>query len=125
MAFELHHTPFPGIAAGTIAAGAAVNLGTTDRAVTTVASATDEVFGVTHVGVATGEAVAIHGPGEVVKAIAAASIAGGAEVSYSPASGGYFPGIAASGHSAAGANVSGAVVPGDEFALYIRPGGIA
>lgn len=128
MAFELHHTPFPGIAGSTIpatAVGAPVKLGAGEREVAPVGSSNESVFGVTHAGATRGDAVAVHLPGETVKARAAATILGGATAIYSVASAGYLTGTAGSGLQAVGNNVSGAAAPGETFSLYIRPGGIA
>lgn len=129
MAFELHHTPFPGIAGSNIspsAIGVPVKLGTTtEREVAPVGSFNEAVFGVTHAGATRGDGVAVHVTGEVVKARAAATVLGGATVAYSVASAGYLPGVAGSAIQAVGNNVSGAAAPGETFSLYIRPGGIA
>lgn len=126
MAFEIHKTPFPGIAVGSIVAGAPVKWGTTgEKAVTVCATSTDRVAGVTHVTVASGQPVAVHEPGETVKVTAAATVLAGAVVTWSAASAGYYTGINASGHAAAGNCVSGDTNPGETFSLYIRTGAIA
>jgi hypothetical protein len=126
MSFVIHKSPFPGLAASPITAGQPVKVGTAgERQVIPVTADTEEIFGVTDrdgVSALTGDAVTVHEPGETVKAIAAASIAGGAKVSWANASAGFVAG--ASGKQSVGLNVSGPVVPGDVFALYIRPGGI-
>lgn len=125
MAFELHDEPFPGIAVGSIVAGAPVKWDSAgERAVKVCATSTDRVAGVTHVTVASGQPVAVHKPDEVVKAVAAATVLAGNTVTWSAASAGYYPGINASGHAAAGNCVSGDTNPGETFSLYIRTGGI-
>lgn len=126
MAFEIHDDAFPGIAVGTIVAGAPVKWSTAgERAVTVCATSTDRVNGVTHLAAASGQSVAVHQPSEVVKATAAATILSGQTVTWSAASAGYYPGINASGHQAAGNCVSGDTNPGETFSLHIRTGGIS
>ena len=125
MAFEIHKTPFPGVAVGTIIAGAPVKWSSAGEcAVSVCATSTDRVAGVTHVAAASGQPVAVHEPGETVKAIAAATVLAGVTVTFSAASAGYYPGINASGHAAAGNCVSGDTNPGETFSLNIRTGGI-
>lgn len=125
MAFEIHDKPFPGIAVGSIVAGAPVKWDSTgERTVKVCATSTDRVAGVTHLAAASGAGVAVHQPGEVVKVTAAATCLSGSTVTWSAASAGYYPGVNASGHAAAGNNVSGDANPGETFSLYIRTGGI-
>jgi hypothetical protein len=122
MAFELHRTSFPGIAASAINAGAVVTLDTTgdvQRQVISTGSMTVEPFGIAlATAVNPGDGVAVFDLGNVVKGIAVASIGAGQDVNI--ASTGGQLGIVASGFFRVGRSVTAAAA-GETFSLYVNP----
>ena len=125
MAIELHRSGFPGIALATIMPRTPVRLaptGSQDRAVVPVVNTTEPVLGFSGDQVTRpGEALAVYDDGNVVKAVAAASVGIGAEVGIASSNGAMAPVAGASGvarHSS-GQSVTAAAA-GEVFSIYVR-----
>jgi hypothetical protein len=124
MAFKLHRTSFPGIAASAIAAGQPVTLASGgDRHVAPIATANVQPLGVALASaVNPGEGVAVLDRGNTEIVIAAASLGRGAEIGVLAGTTSFGPVSAASGSAvfSVGQSVSAAAA-GEEFSLYINP----
>jgi hypothetical protein len=123
MAIELHRHGFPGIAASDITPGAVLKLaaGSVERGVCPVGSTGDgPVVGVAFASAARTEGVTVHTQGDVVKAIARASVGVAGEVNI--ASTGLGPVAAASGSArySVGQAIS-AAAPGEYFSVFVSP----
>jgi hypothetical protein len=125
-AFELHRQgAIPCKAASPIAAGVAVQIDVADtqRQVLPIASANIEPFGITVATALTGQGVSVWDRGNVVKALAAASLGAGANVGVVGATNSL--GLIAAGASgsvvwAVGKSMTAAAA-GEVFSFYINP----
>lgn len=122
MAFELHRGAFPGLAASAIDAHQAVRLVDAERGVAPANAGNQEPFGVALATAAQGEAVTAHDVGNVVKAVAGASLGAGANVGVTGATASLSPIAGASGviRFSVGKSVTAAAT-GEVFSLYVNP----
>lgn len=124
MTFVLHRDQgLPCVAASNIAANVPVKLvtgGSGQMLVIPAATSTDEILGFTHAVATQGDAVAVHGPFAIVKAIAAASLGQG-PVGIASTNGALGPISGASGFvkKAVGDSV-GPAAPGETFSVYVN-----
>ena len=126
MAFEIHDAglAFPGIAASNVQPGQVVSLASgTERGIAPCASANLRPFGVAFAVATAGDAVTVHAIGNVVKAIANASVGVGAEITVaSGAATGVAPVTGASGVErwSVGQSVTAAAA-GETLSVYVHP----
>lgn len=97
MAFELHREVFPGIAASVVQPRQLVKLVDGERRVAPIASTNELPLGLALGSAGIGENVAVPEPGSIVKAIAGASLGGGAEVQIGSSNGALVLAAGASG----------------------------
>lgn len=125
MAFELHRTAFPGIAASNLVPRTVVKLadGSQDRAVCGATNNTEMPLGISLASGLRGEAVTVHDRGNVVKVVAAASLGVGADVNLAAAGTHSLAPVAGASGAArwsVGQAVSSAAA-GEVFSLYVNP----
>jgi hypothetical protein len=124
MAFKLHRTSFPGIAASAVSAGQAVTLASGgDRNVAPIVNSSVEPFGIALASAASvGDGVAVLDDNNVEIVIAAASLGRGADVGVVGATTSLGPVSAASGSAVyrVGKSLSAAAA-GEEFSIYVNP----
>jgi hypothetical protein len=125
MAFELHRSALPGIAASAINAQQVVthDTGDTQRQFLPVATNGVEPAGVAlATAVNPGDAVAIHDAYNVVKAVACASIGAGADIGVATSSGrlGLVTGASGVTRYRVGKSLTPAA-DGETFSLYVNP----
>jgi hypothetical protein len=125
MAFELHRTAFPGIAASAINAQQVVTFdgGDTQRQVLPAATNGVEPLGVAlATAVNPGDGVTVHDAFNVVKAVACASVGAGVDVGVATSSGRLGPVTGASGVTRyrVGKTLT-AAADGETFSLYVNP----
>lgn len=124
MAFKLHRSGFPGIAASAINVEAAVGIASgVDRSFSPIATANVRPFGIAlATAVNAGDGLTILDEGNVAIVTAAASLGRGAEIGVASTNGALGPVAAASGLAvySAGQSLSAAAA-GEEFSLYVNP----
>lgn len=125
MAFELHRSAFPGIAASAVNAQQAVSLdvGDVQRQVLPLATNNVEPLGVTiATAVNPADSVAVFDRGNIVKVPAVASFGAGQDIGVASTNGGFGTVSGASGVTrwAVGKSVTGALA-GEIFSLYVNP----
>lgn len=124
MAFELHHTPFPAIAASNVGARIPVSLdtGSAERQVVPIATNNVRPFGVTIATALQGEGLPVPHVGDTVKLTAVASVGVGAGVGVASSNGAVGPISGASGVTRweLGQTVS-AAAGGEVVSVFVSP----
>ena len=123
MAFELHRSAFPGLAASNINTRAALTLASgTDRGLVPVATCNVRPHSIALATALRGEAVTAHDEGNYVKINAGASMGPGAEIGVASTNGALAPVAGASGSVVYSVGQSvGAGVAGEVTTLYVNP----
>lgn len=122
MAYELHRNAYPGLAASAINSRVPVGRAAGERAVVPVATSGAEPFGISLASAAQGEAVTVLDHHSVAKAVAAASLGGGAPLGVASTNGALGPIAGASGVARFQVGISEhAAAAGEVVSVFVNP----